>query len=486
MDRSKIEFMENLNDEAVLKYIDTAISSRTETHKVEFKDARGGTPGDLWEPISAFCNCPGGGMIVFGVHEDRDAGTVQVVGGLDLATLQEKIVSYLNDLITNPGRFSLRIVSHSGHQLLVLLLAETDKERKPCCYKRIGLPHGACIREGNTNRRISEEEMRTFIRYSANYRFDASQAVDTDLEMLSEDKIRAYLEKSAEKVGRRFVDIRPPLKVLKNQGIVGEFEGEVTPTIAGYLIFSKSDPQSRSPFSRYEVRCVRYAGTSAASPIVDKHDVKGCLDVQIEGVLKFILRNIAMRARLVGAKRVETYEYPEEALREIVANAIIHRDYMVTGTYIQVNIFSNRIDVSNPGNLPPGITVQNIKDSQFSRNEIIAGVLRNLDYMEEFGRGIDLVYSKMQEWELVAPLFKNSSNSFKVTLLGGSFKGLNERQLAIWHYLQDNKTITAKHATSLFDVVSRASVNGDLREMVKMGLVVARGSSSNTFYEPKY
>lgn len=380
----------------------------------------------------------------------------------------------------------MRIVLHSDIQLLVLLLAETDKERKPCYNKRLGLPHGACIREGNTNRRISDEEMRTFIRYSANYRYDASRAVGTDIEMLSEDKIKAYLEKSAKRVGRRFIDNKPSLKVLKNLGIVGEFEDEETPTIAGYLIFSKSDPQSRDPFFRYVVRCVRYAGSSASSPIVDTQDVHGCLDVQIEGVLKFILRNIAMGARLVGAKRVEMYEYPEEALREIVANAIIHRDYMITGTYIQVNIFSNRVEISNPGNLPPGITVQNIKDSQFSRNEIIARILRDLDYMEEFGRGIDLVYSKMQEWGLVDPLFKNSSNSFKVTLLGESFKGLNERQLAIWHYLQDNKTITAKHATSLFDAVSRASVNGDLREMVGMGLVVAKGSSSNTFYEPKY
>lgn len=478
--------MDNLTDEAVLKYINLAISSRTETHKIEFKDARGGMPGDLWEPISAFSNCPGGGMVVFGVKEDREAGTIQIVGGLDLATLQEKVVSYLNDTMANPGRFSLRIISHSSDQLLVLLLAETDKERKPCYNKKLGLPHGACIREGNTNRKISDEEMRTFIRYSANYRYDASQALGTDIDMLSKDKLGKYLEKSATRVGRRFIDGKPSLKVLKNLGIIGEFESEMVPTIAGYLIFSKYTPQTRDPFLRYIVRCVRYAGSSASSPIVDTQDVHGCLDVQIDEVHKFILRNIATRARLVGTKRVEKYEYPEEALREIVANAIIHRDYMVTGTYIQVNIFSNRIEISNPGNLPPGITVQNIKDSQFSRNEVIARILRDLDYMEEFGRGIDLVYSKMQEWGLVDPLFKNSSNGFKVTLLGESFKGLNDRQITIWHYLQDNKTITAKYATSLFDPVSRASVNGDLRAMVKIGLIIAKGSSSNIYYEPNY
>lgn len=175
-----------------------------------------------------------------------------------------------------------------------------------------------------------------------------------------------------------------------------------------------------------------------------------------------------------------------DAIREIVANALIHRDYMISGTYVNISIFSDRIEISNPGNLPPGVTIDNLKDSQFSRNEVIARIMRDLNYMEEYGRGIDLVYSRMREWRLVEPLFKNKSNMFKVTLLGKNYSQLNERQVKIWHYLLDNTRITAHLALSLFDGVSRATINNDLKAMVASGLVESRGASSSTYYETKY
>jgi len=256
--------------------------------------------------------------------------------------------------------------------------------------------------------------------------------------------------------------------------------------LAGCLIFSKDAPQRINTLSRYVIRCVRYAGTSPSSPIIDQQDIFGTLDQQIDESHKFILRNIAFKANIVGTKRVERYEYPEDAIREVLANALIHRDYIVTGTYVQVNIFVDRIEISNPGTLPPGVTVENLKESQFSRNEVIANLMRGLDYMEEFGRGIDLVYARMLEWNLVEPLFKNRSNMFRVTLLGGRFKNLNERQVRIWNYLQDNNQITASQTHELFTTISRATVNIDLKKMVEMELINVKGYSNNTYYEPKY
>ena len=185
-------------------------------------------------------------------------------------------------------------------------------------------------------------------------------------------------------------------------------------------------------------------------------------------------------------KRVEDFEYPEDAIREIVANAIIHRDYMITGTFPQVVVFADRIEISNPGTLPPGITIDNLKESQFSRNEVIANLMRGLDYMEEFGRGIDLVYARMAENSLVKPLFKNRSNTFKVTLLGPRFEKLNERQVKIWDYLQEFNQINISTATKLFPKISRATVNNDLKGLVVIGLITPKGASNNTYYEPKY
>lgn len=475
-----------LTDNQIISIIDKAIKNRTESSNVEFKDARGGMPSQLWKTISSFSHQPGGGLIALGIKEDRPRGKIEVVGGLELAPLQEKIISHLNDVMKNHGQEEIRIINFQNQQLLVLIISETPDELKPCFNKKLGLPNGACIRQGNTDRVITDEEMRSFIRNSAVYKFDRTQAMNTSLSSLSVEKIELFLKKSAEKVGRVSVNNKPSFEIMRNLGIAELFEGNEFPTVAGYLIFSKDMPQNINPFTRYIVRCVRYQGISVSTPIIDKQDVAGTLDQQIDAMQKFILRNISRKANIVGTKRIERYAYPEDAIRELVANAVIHRDYMITETYTHINVFSNRIEISNPGNLPPGITIENIKDSQFSRNEVIANILRDLDYLEEYGRGIDIVFSRMSEWGLMEPLFKNTSNSFKAALLGDTFNALNDRQIKIWYFLQDNKQVTAKGCEKLFPNVSRPTLNNDLRGLVNIGLIVAKGSSNNVYYEPQY
>ena len=189
----------------------------------------------------------------------------------------------------------------------------------------------------------------------------------------------------------------------------------------------------------------------------------------------FVLRNIKKSAEIVGTKRVEKYEYPEKAIREIVANAVIHRDYRITETYTQINIFEDRIEVFNPGNLPPGVTVENIKDAQVSRNRIIAARLNEMDYLEEYGRGIDIVFTKMSEWGLLPPVFKNTSNSFKVILPGRKLSQLNKRQIIIWQHLMDKRRITRKDVETFIPNVPQATLRSDLAKMRDIGLLRQMG-----------
>jgi len=478
--------MAEMNKVKVLELIQIARQHRTEMTNVEFKDARGGFPESCWKSISSFSHKPGGGVIVFGIAEDRATGSINIVGVQDLALLQEKTVSFLNEVMQNHGAFNLIILPLEDKQVLALQISETNEERKPCFNKKLGLPRGACVRDGNVDRIIIDDEMRSFIRNSDVFKFDRTQAIQTSIDTLNLEKVGELLIKSAEKTKRKSIDSTPTIEVMKNLGIIDEFDGEDKPTVGGFLIFANTQPQNFLNFSRYIVRCVRYAGSSVATPILDKQDVGGTLDDQIDSVYQFILKNVSLRAEIVGSKRVEKYEYPPDAIRELVANAIIHRDYLITETYTQINVFSNRIEISNPGNLPPGITINNLRDSQFSRNEIIASLLKDLDYLEEYGRGINIVLSKMAEWFLLEPIFKNTANSFKVVLLGSSFSELNERQIKIWHYLQKNKTITAKECTDLLPGVSRPTINKDLQNLVQVQLIKLMGAASNTYYELEF
>lgn len=470
----------------IVNLINKARQYRSETNNIEFKDARGGIPGDLWRPISSFSHSPGGGIVIFGIAEDRESNKIEVVGGLNLALLQEQILSYLREKMQNYGPYELKILDYENKSLLALIIQETQDELKPCFNKQLGLPNGACIRVGNNDRVITDAEMRTFIRNSAVFKYDKTQALETDIPMLNINRVQDFLIRSASKTGRSSADNTPTEEVMRNLGVINRFKGIMYPTFAGFMIFAKDRPQLISPYARYVIRCVRYQGNSVATPIIDKLDIDGTLDEQIDTIQKFILRNIPLKAFIQGTKRVEKYEYPNEAIRELVANAVIHRDYMITETYTQVNIFANRLEISNPGNLPPGVTIENIKDSQFSRNEIIASILKDMDYLEEYGRGIDIVFSKMREWGLLEPIFKNMSNTFRVTLLGEALKDLNERQVIIWNTLQDKGRITARECKEMFSEVSRATIGIDLNKLVEMGLIIPKGSSINTYYEPQY
>ncbi|MEN8253074.1 MAG: ATP-binding protein [Patescibacteria group bacterium] len=475
-----------MTEKEIIELIKKAKEYRSETHNIEFKDARGGIPGDLWRPISAFSNTPGDGVIVFGITEDRKNDSISIVGNLDLAFLQERILSYIKEKMDNVGSFDLKIVEFENKSLLALIILEAKDEIKPCFNKKLGLPNGACIRTGNNDRVITDIEMRTFIRNSSVFKYDKTRANETTIKKLNLDKIKKFLSQSAIKTGRLSANNNPTNEVLANLGIIDKFGNQLLPTFGGFMIFSTDHPQLLRPFSRFVVRCVRYKGASVASPIIDKIDITGTLDQQIDLIQQFILRNISLKANIEGTKRIERYEYPEDAIRELVANAVIHRDYMITETYTQINIFSNRIEIYNPGNLPPGVTIDNIKDSQFSRNEIIAAILKDMEYLEEYGRGINIVFSKMREWNLLDPIFKNMSNSFRVILLGEMFKKLNDRQVGIWNALQDREKITSKECNKLFPSVSKATIATDLNKLEKVGLIESKGASYNTYYEAIY
>ena len=475
-----------MKDTLLKRYISKAIKRNSESDKLEFKDARGGFPKNIWRAITAFSNSPHGGYILFGIEEDRQKNTIKIVGVNNMAYLQERTADFIINKIKHIGQHNLYPFEYDNKQLLYLKISETQKEKKPCYYNELGLPRGACIRIGNTNRVITDEELRAFLRYSPSYKYDLELISNTTLEMLNEQKIKHFLEESAKRTNRKLLTKFPQYKVLNNLGIVQKRNDKLIPTVGGFLIFSMKKPQSLHAFSRLIIRCIRYAGNNSASDIIDKQDVDGTLDEQIEQVIKFILRNIARKASIEGTKRKEYFEYPKEALREIVVNAIIHRDYQLTGTYTQVNIFSDRIEISNPGTLPPGITIDNLRDAQFSRNEIIARIMADMNYMEEYGRGIDIVYFHMLRRDLVEPLFKNKANAFKVTLLGERYKDLNTRQIKFWYLLQDRGKLTALDAHSYFEDVSRATINSDLKQMVDKQMISRKGSSNNTHYISNY
>lgn len=466
-----------MTDQQIIEKIKYGLTLATELPDLEFKTARTNIPNDIWKAISAFANRRGGGLIVFGVIQERNA----VEGCENLDLMQRKLTEYFNDKMSFVLRPEYHVINYENQTILAVYVPECPKDHMPCYYKPVGLPNGAYIREANSNRRITDNEFRTYVATSKEFQFDLSEVVNISRADLSEPKILHLLTKREMDV-KRGADARIDDNLLQNLGIVANFGGEFKPTVGGYLVFAHDPPQDRTPYERYLVRCVRYAGNNAASEIIDNTDIKGTLDVQIDDSYRFVLKNIRKMAEIVGTKRIERFEYPEAAIRELIANSVIHRDYKIIETYAQVKIFNDRIEILNPGSLPPGVTVENIKDAQFSRNSMIAGRLKDLDYLEEYGRGIDIVLKKMEEWDLPSPLFRNLVNSFEVILLGDKYRDLNQRQMKIIDALLIKGKLTAQDCEKVLRRVHRATINYDLRELKDMGVIESHGASVNVFY----
>lgn len=173
----------DMNEEQVKVLIIRALKLGSETNNVEFKDARGGFPRDTWKTISSFSHRPNGGYIVFGVKEDRSEGktqfTVVVVG--DVSLVQEKMGDMCNtgmSVVIRPEYFSFEI---DNAPLLAAHIPECPDQFKPCYYKSVGMPNGAFVRDGNTDRKITDEEMRRFLDNAKLSKFDASKAEGASL-----------------------------------------------------------------------------------------------------------------------------------------------------------------------------------------------------------------------------------------------------------------------------------------------------------------
>lgn len=134
------------------------------------------------------------------------------------------------------------------------------------------------------------------------------------------------------------------------------------------------------------------------------------------------------------------------------------------------------------GNTKGGIIVFGVKEKADKTLEVVPGI----DIVEEYGRGIGIVISKMDEWGLLPPILKNTANSFRVILPGEKLSQLNVRQVKIWEYLTDNQKVTRKDAEGILVGTPSQTINHDLRKMKEVGLILQEGQSSNIYYKASF
>ncbi|MCK4733839.1 MAG: DeoR family transcriptional regulator, partial [Methanophagales archaeon] len=259
-------------------------------------------------------------------------------------------------------------------------------------------------------------------------------------------------------------------------------------TNAALLLFGKS-PQGF--FLQTEVRCARFKGTEAIKPFIDMKVFDGDVIEQVNKALNFVLEHTLLSAWLVPGKveREERNEYPSDAIREAIVNAICHRDYESTGN-VQVRIFDDRIEFWNPGGLPEGWTVEKLKQKHESipKNPLIADQFFLIKLIEKWGTGTIEMVKRCVEWGLPEPEFEFTGTSLIVTFRKFVLSreileqmGLNERQIRAVEFLGEYKKISTKEYCKLFSI-ARDTANRDLNDLRNKTIIERKGSGPQTYY----
>jgi ATP-dependent DNA helicase RecG len=362
-----------------------------------------------------------------------------------------------------------------------------------------GLPHVFSLngrylaRESGANRALSARELRRLLIERGDVNYEEEIVQDASLDDLDWRKVDDYARRL--KSGRR---AEPARDMLARRGCLAWRANKLLPTNAGILLFGK-DPQR---FIRGACITAARFGGMEMSDVFTRQDITGTLPDQIRQAEMFLLDNLRRGVQLgASMERDEQLEYPMEAARELVVNAVSHRDYSIKGDDIRLFIFADRLEVTSPGGLPGPVTLDNIVDERYSRNSIIVQVLADMGFIERLGYGVDRVIALMHEHGLPAPQFAETGGGFRVRLLNaretesaaspaaampGTYQGapINSRQeIAIHHLTQgEHNRITNKDLQELFPEVHPETIRRDLADLVSKGILVKFGEKRGSYY----
>jgi ATP-dependent DNA helicase RecG len=220
--------------------------------------------------------------------------------------------------------------------------------------------------------------------------------------------------------------------------------------------------------------------------------IRGTALEQVEEVMDFIRKNINVRFVITGKpQREEIWEYPLDALREAVINAICHRDY-ADNADILIKIYDDRITIWNPGGLLPGMTIEELYDPNHSskpRNKLIAQIFYDVGLIERYGSGIQRIMNACKSSNLPMPVFDEKFGGFLVVFRKDLYTeeylkelGLKERQIKAVMYVKERSKITNKEYQEI-NKTTRETSKRDLEVLVNKDVFKRKGKGRNVYYE---
>ncbi len=429
-----------------------------EGFNIEFKQA---ISKDIAEEVCAFANAAGGTLLI-GITNDN-----KICGIQSDNTLRSRIVHSLDAI---DPKLDVRYEEIRYQDKTVIAITCNSGKKKP--YTVSG---AIFIRIGPNSQKItSVEEMRDFFQQSERIFFDEvpcnSIALRDDFDS---NAFNTFLSKAGISNLLDQKILQENLKLITEEGKLKN----------GAALFFAKDVQRF--FENAIVRCVQYKGMDKRFPI-DKKDMVGNLVQQYDQSIIYILSKLNLKYEIEsqGFKpRKEILEIPEVVFKEVIINALTHRDYYDKGACIMIEIFDDRLEVSNPGGLVNGIPRDQFGKRSLSRNPLVFGLFARINLVEQIGSGIARIRDTMNEAGLSPPIF-NVEGIFTVTLmrpidfdkwLADNNDRFGETKLKVLRLLHANPT-TSKSAIAKEVGISTTAIDRHISVLREAGVLVRIGA----------
>jgi ATP-dependent DNA helicase RecG len=399
---------------------------QTDLTDIEAKAAGGGLPKSVRDTLSAFSN-DRGGTIILGL--DESAG-FQLASGFDAVRMRNALADACADEMEPPVRADVTIADVDGAQVVVADVPELDPRYKPCYVKARGEYNGSFTRGGDGDRKLTDFEIHLLHTNRGQPDDDAQPVPRATTDDLDPAAVRSLLVRVRERQRRAFAGIDDVAALRRLNVLAPAADGQLVPTLGGLLALGVY-PQQFVP--QLNATLVVYPGLSAddvpagGPRFLDNRTFEGPIPSIVDEAVAAVLRNTAIRSTVEGSGRRDVLDYPAEALREVIANALVHRDYSPYshGTPVQIVLYADRLTTANPGGLFGSVTEDDLGREGVSstRNPVLAKLLQDVfipgtdrTVIENRASGIPTVIRELRRNDSALPEFRNRITRFMVTL----------------------------------------------------------------------
>ena len=395
--------------------------ARTNLQTVEAQAASSGLPSTVKESVAAFANTRGG-LLLLGLN---GPGFRPI--DVDAPKLADELASACADDLNPPLVPDIDIVTIGGRSVVAALVDELPTGRKPCYLKRQGIDRGAYTRTHAGDRRLSAYEVHLLITGRGQPRDDVAVVEGAVRGHLAPGLVEALLRRVRSRKGPLLADASDDEILRMMNVLVGGDPPGVS--LSGLLALGRY-PQQFVP--QVNITFVAYP-TAEGEPLVDgtrfldNESIDGPIPTMLAAVQAAVLRNITRRAVVSGAGRLDEWEYPEEAVRELVVNSLMHRDYhpLAHGSQIRIELYPDRLEIMNPGGLHGPVDRRKLMTEPVtsSRNSYIAKLLEDIEVprtgrsvSENRGSGLIAVAASLRRAGLAPLHISDRIDSFRVVI----------------------------------------------------------------------